>query len=344
MNRKNASFSFWGVVIFFFTIAFAVTTAIFFAGYAYEKSGGNKLHATAVVFLVTVFFSVLYSIADIIRRRIMIDKPTEDILSATEKIARGDFTVRLTPRGKQKDDPYDCIMENVNALAAELSKSEILKTDFISAVSHEIKTPLSVLQNYAALLHTDGLTDEERKAYAKTLETAAKRLTLLVTDILRLNKLENRALPPEKKSFRLDEQLAEAAVSFEALLDKKELALEVDMDELTIVSDPALLELVWNNLLSNAVKFTNEGKITLTLHREGKNAVVRISDTGMGISPETGMRIFDKFYQGDTSRAAEGNGLGLALVKRVIDILGGEISVESELNKGSVFTVKLILV
>lgn len=140
----------------------------------------------------------------------------------------------------------------------------------------------------------------------------------------------------------MDEHLAEAALVYEERLDDKGISLQADLEEISVFTSPELLSIVWNNLLSNAVKFTEQGgKISLSLCLKNGNAIVKISDTGEGIAPEMGKRIFDKFYQGDTSHAAEGNGLGLALVKKVIDILGGEISVESETGKGSTFTVTL---
>lgn len=341
MNRKNAGFSFGGVLIFFLTLLIAVTGSIFIYEVVSRRTDGNLTYIVVTVFLVVLFFSVLCSLADIIRRRIMIDRPVERILDATEKIAAGDFSVRLQTKSTGKYDQYESIMENLNTLAEELGKSEILKTDFISNVSHELKTPLSIIQNYATCLQRKDLDEQTRQAYAKTLENAAKRLTALVTDVLKLNKLEHRALPPEKERFRLDEHLAEAALYFEELIERKGLTLDADLEEITVRSSPSLLEIVWNNLLSNAIKFTDQGGISLSVRGRGGNAVVRIADTGAGISADTGKRLFDKFYQGDTSHASEGNGLGLALVKRVIDILGGEISVESELGKGSVFTVTL---
>lgn len=216
-----------------------------------------------------------------------------------------------------------------------------MKTDFISNVSHEIKTPLSVIQNYASMLKEEP-SSEKRKEYADTLSTAAKRLAALTSNVLKLSKLENQTITPQKAEIRLDESLTECILQFEEEIDKKGLRLDCDIREITAVSDESCLELVWNNLISNAVKFTDEGgKIEISLKEEGGAVVFVISDTGCGMSSETGVHIFDKFYQGDTSHSREGNGLGLALVKKVIDILGGEIGVSSELGKGSTFTVKL---
>ena len=175
------------------------------------------------------------------------------------------------------------------------------------------------------------------------MTNAARRLANLITNILKLNKLENQQIYPKKERFDLGEQLCECLLAFENAWEAKDLEIETDLaDGVTVESDPELLSLVWNNLFSNAIKFTGEGgTVGLKLHTESGHAVVEVSDTGCGISPEVGAHIFEKFYQGDSSHATQGNGLGLALVKRVVDIVGGEIGVSSEPGKGSTFTVKL---
>ena len=340
-KKKTSTFS--GYAIFFATIALTVWIALSVFVVVNRETGGDPT-AIAVTMLVTiVVVALLCTVADIIRRKIMIDKPVRKILQATERIAAGDFSTRLTVLHEyEKYDDYDLIMENLNLMAAELEKSEILKTDFIANVSHEIKTPLAIVTAYVSMLEKGGLDDETRKKYAAVALQAARRLNDLISNILKLNKLENSGLTLETEKFRLDESLAECVLQYEEVLSRKGLELACDFDETTVVSSKSTLELVWNNLLSNAIKFTEiGGKIGVSLKAENGNAVVRVSDTGCGISAETGAHIFDKFYQGDTSRSGEGNGLGLALVKKVIDVLGGEISVKSELGKGSSFTVTL---
>jgi signal transduction histidine kinase len=233
-------------------------------------------------------------------------------------------------------------MENLNKMAVELQKNEVLKTDFISNVSHEIKTPLAVIQNYSTLLQDETLDSETRKNYSKTLISASKRITDLITNILKLNKLENQEIQEKHEAFNLTEALAESVLEFETIIEKKNLELNCELDEMIIFSSKSLLDIVWNNLLSNAVKFTPDGgKIDVCLKRKGNDAEISVTDTGLGMTSETGAKIFEKFYQGDTSHASAGNGLGLALVKKAIDILGGEISVQSELGKGSTFTIIL---
>ena len=342
MRKNRTKMSVLGVALFFLLIAGTVTVSMFIFHVVNKRSAGDKATIASVMFLTILFLSIVCTICDLVRRRVAIDRPTEQILEATERIAAGDFSVRLLPRHRYGAyDQYDVIMENLNTMAAELKKSEMLKTDFVSNVSHELKTPLTVIRSYAELLKEE--TDPSLRAkYAETVAQAATRLSGLTSNILQLSKLENQKILPEKKKFRLDESLAECILNFEDALEKKNIEVSCDMEELEIFSSQSYLELVWNNLISNAVKFTDEGgMVAIKLKKQEKNAVVTVSDSGCGISAEAGTRLFDKFYQEDTSHAHEGNGLGLALVKKVIDILGGEISVKSEKGKGSTFTVTI---
>ena len=339
-RKKTSSLS--GYLIFFATIAGTVTVALTLFMLIYRKTEGDTAVLAVSMLAIILAISAICTGADLLRRKIMIDRPVEQILSATAKVAAGDFSVRLTAlHSYEKYDDYDLIMENLNAMVAELEKSEVLKTDFISNVSHEIKTPLAVIQNYVLLLQGDP-DKETREKCVQAVVGATKRLNDLITNILKLNKLENQELRLEYEKLRLHDLLAETVFAFEDLTERKGIELFCDFEEIEVFSSASCLEIVFNNLLSNAVKFTEQGgKITVTLKKDGKNAVVQIADTGCGISKETGARIFDKFYQGDTSHSGEGNGLGLALVKKVIDLLGGEISVKSEVGKGSTFTVTL---
>lgn len=342
-NKSRSSKINWiGAISFFVLIAFIMQMAILCYDYIREKT--SNLSLIAILILIEIIILATFcTLFDWIRRKIMIDRPTKKILSATESIAEGDFSTRLAITHEYgKYNEYDLIMENLNKMATELEKNEVLKTDFISNVSHEIKTPLAVIQNYATLLQDDTLDSETRKNYAKTLIAASKRITDLITNILKLNKLENQEIQEKHEAFSLTEALAESVVEFETLMEKKHLELDCDFDDVTIFSSKSLLEIVWNNLISNAIKFTPDGgKIDISLKRKNKNAEIKVADTGCGMTSETGAKIFEKFYQGDTSHSTQGNGLGLALVKKVIDILGGEISVQSEVNKGSTFTILL---
>lgn len=331
----------YGGIVFFITIAVLVRIALLLYD-TVRKQTDNGVLISLVMLITVLFLTVVCTLIDVWRRKIMVEKPVNEILSATEKIRKGEFSVRLSIAHEYgKYDEYDEIKENFNIMAAELQKTEVLKTDFVSNVSHELKTPLSVIQTYATALQDETLDKEMRARYVQTLTQTTKRLAALITNILKLNKLENQQILPEKENFDLTQSLAQSVLSYEEQIEKKGLEIECDFEDVEAFSAPALLEIVWNNLISNAVKFTDTGKIEVSLRVKGKDAIVKVSDTGCGISAQTGTQIFDKFYQGDTSHAGEGNGLGLALVKRVIDLLGGEISVESTIGKGSAFTVVL---
>ncbi len=340
---KKRFLSLAGYAVLFVTIAAIITVAIMVFDAVNSAYDGNK-GVLSVVMLVTIaFLALVCTVIDAVRRKITVERPTERILEATQKIASGDFTARVfVAHPYSRYDEYDRIADNINKMAAELSRTEVVHNDFISNVSHELKTPLSVLQSYAAAIQREDLDAETRRHYAQVIVSASKRLSGLVTNILKLNKLENQELSPQYGKVRLDEMLAQSLLRFEEKMDEKGLIPECDLEEVTVVSDADFLEIVWDNLLSNAIKFTESGgKIGVSVRAERGQAVVKISDTGCGISAETGRHIFDKFYQGETSHAQEGNGLGLSLVKKVIDILGGEIAVESEVGKGSTFIVKL---
>ena len=335
-------------VVFFLVVAFAVTCCMMLFVSTLANTMGivfneeNIGTAAKVTFLNVLLLTFLFGTMDYVRRKMMVDRPVKIITSATEKIMQGDFSVRVAPMYGSGVEGFNQIGMAINAMAAELSGTETLRTDFIANVSHELKTPLAVMGNYATMLQRPGITEEEKNEYAKAISEAARKLAQLITNILKLNKLENQQIFPQAQEFDLGEQLCECLLQFEDAWEQKELNIETDIKEdIRIRSDPELLSLVWNNLISNAVKFTPEGgTVGVSLKAEGNSIVVTVSDTGCGIKPEVGQHIFEKFYQGDTSHATQGNGLGLALVKRVMDILNGEIGVQSIYGEGSSFTVR----
>lgn len=342
MNKNKRKFSsILGAIVFFITISIVVSVAVMVLEIV-NKHTQNKTVIAIVMLVAIIILALVATIIDYIRRKLTVDKPVNEILTATDKIASGDFTARLKiTKDYAHYNELDFIKENLNKMASELEKTEVLLNDFISNVSHEIKTPLAIISNYATALQGE-VDGETRKKYAQTLASASQRLTSLVQNILKLNKLENQQLTPELTKFRLDESLAQTIISYEELIESKGIELNCDLQEVEITSCPEYLDIVWHNLLSNAIKFTGHGgKVGVYLKKENGRAIVSITDTGCGISKEVGERIFDKFYQGDTSHQKEGNGLGLTLVKKVIDVLGGQITVESQVGKGSTFTVAI---
>ena len=351
-DKKNIRwlFALRRYITFFLLMAFIISCCIILFLNMMTRSANLELtqehieRAANVTFLNVILLSFLCTIVDEIRRKFMVDRPVRQIIKAAEQMMTGDFSVRIPPlHGIANADGFGVIADYFNQMAQELSGTETLRTDFIANVSHELKTPLAVIQNYGTMLQQQDLPENKRLEYAKAITDASRRLANLITNILKLNKLENQQIFPKAETYDLGEQLCECLLAFERAWEDKALDIETSVEEEVMVnSDGELLSLVWNNLFSNAIKFTPpHGKISLTLKAEGEFAVVQVSDTGCGISPEVGKHMFEKFYQGDTSHATQGNGLGLALVKRVIDIVGGDISVSSEVGKGSIFTVKL---
>ncbi len=335
---------------FFLLMAFVISCCMILFINTMTRSMGITLTeenintAAIATFWNVVFLSLICTVIDAIRRKLTIDRPVKQIVAAAERIAKGDYSVRIPDfHTHSQATGLDRIADCYNKMAEELSGVETLQTDFIANVSHELKTPLSVMQNYGTLLQQPDLSEEERIQYARGISEACHRLANLITNILKLNKLENQQIFPAMQRYNLTAQLAECLLAYENVWESRNIGIETELtDDVFIYADPELLTLVWNNLLSNAFKFTESGgRVGVSLKAENGCAVIAVSDTGCGISPEVGKHIFEKFYQGDTSHATQGNGLGLALVRRVVSILGGDIAVSSEVGKGSTFTVKL---
>jgi signal transduction histidine kinase len=340
---------FYNYWMFFMLVAFLVscTTMLFVTVFAntlnIEITSANIAEASKVTFFNVILLSILFTVIDAVRRKLTTGRITKQIADAANQLVQGDFSVRIpTVNLLGADEKFSEIIDCFNTMAEELSGVETLRTDFISNVSHEMKTPLSVIQNYGILLQTPDLSEEKRLEYAKGVTDGSRRLADMMTNILKLNRLEKQQIFPKTTEYNLSEQLCACLLNYESVWETKNIAIETDLDEDVLVNtDEELLSLVWNNLFSNAFKFTpNGGKVTISLNGTDQHVIVKVKDTGCGMSPEVGSHIFEKFYQGDTSHATQGNGLGLALVKRVVDILQGEIAVESTLGKGSTFIVK----
>lgn len=309
-----------------------------------DERGWNSLVQTLIPMTYWALVAAVLTLYTRWRVQRAYEKPMKELAKATAKVAQGDFSVYVAPNHTMdKLDYLDVMILDFNKMVEELGSIETLKTDFFSNVSHEIKTPLAVIQNNAELLNRDGITEQQRREYTETILHATRRLSNLIMNMLKLNKLEKQVIQPVPQAYDVCAQICECALQFEDMWDKKDIAFEADMEDRAMIrADMGLLELVWTNLLSNAMKFTPAGgTITITQKSDGEKITVCVSDTGCGMDEATMKHIFDKFYQGDTSHATEGNGLGLALVQRILQLSDGTITVKSTPGKGSAFTVTL---
>lgn len=345
MMRPRKLFSWRDYILFFLLISVVVAASLALFFQFYPISAGSAAVSALLVAgnsLFLAFFCVLFYG---LWHKVSVEKPVIRILTATTEVTNGNYEVQIEPihSNPLKMNELDQVIENFNLMTRELSGTETLRSDFIANVSHELKTPLASIQNYAVLLQAPDLSEEQREKYTESIITGSKRLTALITNILKLNKLENQQIFPEARTYNLSEQVIESVLGFEDDWEKKGISLDTDIEEnVMIEADESLMSLVWNNLLSNAMKFTPEhGSVIVSLHEHSDSVTVMVSDTGCGMSEETVKHIFDKFYQGDRSHAEQGNGLGLALVKKVIDLSGSSIAVKSSLNQGSEFSVTM---
>lgn len=266
--------------------------------------------------------------------------PMMKLGDAMRKVAGGDFSVRLdcTSRIRDVREVYD----SFNTMVKELGNTETLQTDFVSNVSHEFKTPINAIEGYASLLQDNQLTDEQKNAYIDKIIFNTRRLSDLVGNILLLSKVNNQTISPKASTFRLDEQVRQSILALESKWEKKEIEFDIDLDEIEYTGFENLLSHVWLNLIDNAVKFSPQnGQIRIRLKQLDGSVTFSIWDNGLPIPEADIGRIFSKFYQGDNSHASEGNGLGLALVRKIVSAEQGAISVSSSEDAGTEFMVTL---
>lgn len=286
------------------------------------------LMISAVIgFLLTVFLS----------KRLL--RPVTALVKATQEVAGGNFNVHVETKGRSEINE---LIQNFNRMTLQLSHTELLRSDFVNNISHEIKTPVAAIENCAAVLQSGTLDEAEQWEYAGMIRENARRLSSLSRNVLNLSRLEHQEIVTERRKFRLDEQIRQAVVLLEPKWSAKRLELDIDLPETIYEGSSELLIQVWINLIDNAIKFSHPGgSLRLRLLRTADVVRVDVIDQGVGMSPEVVERVFEKFYQGDPSHSMEGNGLGLALVKRIVDLSHGRIEVESSRNAGSRFTVVL---
>ena len=266
--------------------------------------------------------------------------PIRDLSRATREIAAGNYDVTVSI--KDQVEELEELERNFNRMTAELRSNEYLQKDFISNVSHQLKTPLSILSGYAQLLEEPDLPQAERAEYSQYVARESQRLVGLIDDMLRLSRIDHREIQPRAQRFALGEQLRQVILELEPTWSRAGLELRAEIQDMDYTGDAELLRQVWMNLLENAVKFTPPGgEVSVTLRKTPEGAQVAVEDTGIGIAPEELERIFEQFYQGDTPFRSQGSGLGLSLCRKIVELHGGTVTARSREGRGSIFTVFL---
>ena len=339
--RQRTSALLW-LVLFVFSI---LLTSILVAGlvrYAFMRTDlvtsfvtGQPIQAFLFILVVSVLIGTFLTI---IGGNYFL-RPLHNLTTATKEIANGNFDVYVDAKGSNE---LVSLATNFNEMARELGSVQTLKSDFISNISHEFKTPITSIKGFAKRLLKNNLTDEQRKEYLKIIISESERLSRLSSNILLLSNLENYSFNSKQTEYHLDEQLRKTILLLEPQLQKKGLIIDIHLEPIRIKANEEILYHVWLNLLENAIKFScNGGTVNISLRYKEDNAIVSIFDTGIGMDEEVKKHIFRKFYQADQSRSTEGNGLGLSLVKKILNIENGKITVNSRVGEGSEFIVSL---
>ena len=336
---KVITISFVSVLLTFAILALLTFFAFEFGDWEIHKPSELKprspLVTMGILILISLVFGLLFSA--FISTRFL--QPVNELKKMTSRVAKGDFTVQMVDIPESEFGEF---MQDFNTMVKELRKNEMLKNDFVSNVSHEFKTPLSVIEGYATLLQDPSLSEEDRQKYTQIIIESTKKLSTLVNNVLKISKLDNRKITINKEEYYLDEQIRESILSYQDEWANKKIDFDIDMESILINADKNLLINVWNNIISNAIKFSPENStIFITLSKEKELAKIAIKDEGCGIPKDDIPYIFDKFFQVDKSHKSNGNGLGLTLVKDIIDLLKGTIEVDSEINKGTTLTIYL---
>ena len=267
-----------------------------------------------------------------------IARPISQLTHATQLISSGDFSVQLP---EDQDDEIGELMRSFNGMTDALQRTSWLQKDFIASISHEFRTPIASIKGYARLLQMPDLDESTRQEYVQMIAQESDRLSRLSETLLRLTALEHQTAPASLSTFQMDEQVRQVMLRLEPVWSARKLELELDLNPVTVETDADLLTQVWINLIHNAVKFSEEGGLLEISVRKTDMAEFEVTDHGIGMDEETMRRIFDSFYQADTSRSHEGVGLGLSLVQRILVILGGEIKVRSRLHEGTTIRVRI---
>ena len=291
--------------------------------------------ATGLVFLLSALVGtiiILFAVNSIV-------KPIKQLSNASKQVAKGNFDIEVTTRCA---DEIGQLTADFNVMTKELKNIDILRKDFVSNVSHEFKTPITSIKGFAKLIRDGKLSSDQLIEYSDIIVNESERLSLLSSNLLKLSELDSQMIREQSTLFSLDEQIRKTILILEVQWTKKEIEFDIDFPKISIIGDEHLLQEVWLNLIQNAIKFSKQnGIIKISLSKNGNIVKVSISDQGIGIAEEDKQHIFERFYKGDKSRSKGGNGLGLVIAKKIVELSGGKLSFESELGKGTTFNVEL---
>ncbi|KAF1297382.1 two-component sensor histidine kinase [Enterococcus sp. JM4C] len=290
------------------------------------------------IFIASVSIVISSGVSAIVGRRIL--KPIEELRKSMKQVTQGDFSIQMN-QVYTIDEVRD-LYEDFNHMVKELGSTETLRNDFVSSVSHEFKTPITIIQGYVQLLQDSELTAAERAEFYQRILEGTQQLATLSDNILKLTKLETQNSEIDKHSFRLDEQIREVILFLQPKWERRNLELDIELPSAKYNGNEEFLYQVWLNIMDNAIKYNREnGKISVKLEDKGESFLIEVVDTGLGMTDQEAEKAFDKFYQADTSRKTEGNGLGLSLSQKIIELHAGRIQVNSELEIGTVFVIEL---
>ena len=336
-NQRNNKFSLRVRMTFMVS---AEILACIILSYSLSTLLNNIIHIEVPILLELIVLSLLIGLLVTGFMSKWFFDPIKKLCKAMEKVADGDFTVRLETKSSAKEIKE--IYSGFNLMTSELNNTEILQTDFVSNISHEFKTPINAIEGYSTLLQYNDNLSAEQEQYVEKILFNTKRLSTLVGSILLLSKIENQSIPVNRTTYRLDEQIRQSIVALEPAWEKKDIEFDVELDRVEYVGTENMMHHIWDNLIEIAIKFNPQyGLIRIRLKKQADDVVFTVEDSGPGISDDAKKHIFDKFYQADSSHKEEGNGLGLALVKKILSVSNGEIFVENINGGGCRFTVIL---
>lgn len=338
-DRIGMSLHFSLAVFFNFVFTSLIIAAISFIVLKAQPTGNFESHNIFIMIVIVLAASIIVGtfLSPIMGRRAL--KPFRKVIAATDRLAGGDFSVRLDITHPPE---FSKLAGSFNRMAEELGSIELLRTDFVNNFSHEFKTPIVSIKGFAEVLKYDDLTSEERNEYLDIVISESSRLATLATNVLNLSKVENQTILTDKLAFDLGEQIRRCILMLESKWNNKNISLSVHLQDIICLGNEELLSQVWLNLLDNALKFTPEGgNITVSLGTENGKVIFVLRDNGTGISADAAAHIFEKFYQADTSHTTSGNGLGLTLAKKIVELHSGSIVCRSWLGEGTEFTVTL---